>query len=145
MTFTFWLFYFLIIIFCSIDSSNVNARSTPLQESSHRSLSSLQTTFTLTECTLLIFLQYGVEPTTLDLGSQSGALDLSATATPFCLSAVLVQGSSNLQFICKCIANGGKILKIHLKWTITCQSETFFDKSHSLWKYRAKTFLIILL
>jgi len=38
------------IIPCSIDSSDVNARSTSLLESRHRSLWSLQTSITLTEC-----------------------------------------------------------------------------------------------
>jgi len=52
----------------------------------------MQITVTLTESALLIFLQSvvkkllawqpGIEPTTLDLSSQSGAYDLSATVTP---------------------------------------------------------------
>jgi len=53
---------------------------------------SLQITITLSECAWLIILQFGfvkllawtrlgIEPTTLDLSSQSGAYNLSATAT----------------------------------------------------------------
>jgi len=54
-------------------------------------LGSLQITITLTESTLLIFLQSGVEkllvwpviePTTLGLSSQSGAFDHLATTIP---------------------------------------------------------------
>jgi len=58
----------------------------------HRRQWSLQISITLTEGGLLIFLQSGVEkllawaagiqPTTLDFSSQSGAFDLSAMATP---------------------------------------------------------------
>jgi len=84
----------IIIILCSIDSSDVDAWPTPLQESRHRCLWPLQITITLTESALLIFFCNlglkncwhgwpGIEPTTLDLSSQSGAYDLSATATPF--------------------------------------------------------------
>jgi len=52
----------------------------------------LQVTNTLTQSALFIFLQSGdekllpwlvIEPTTLNLGSQSGAHDLSATAPPY--------------------------------------------------------------
>jgi len=81
-----------MIILCRIDSGDVDARPTPSQESRHRSLWSLPTAFTPTESALLIFLQSGVEklvhrrpqiePATLDLNSQSGAYDLSATVTP---------------------------------------------------------------
>jgi len=45
----------IIIILCSIDSSNVNVPSTPLWEPGHRSLQSLQITITLTEGAWLIF------------------------------------------------------------------------------------------
>jgi len=83
----------IIIIWCSIGSGNLYAPPTPLKESSHRILWSLQITITLIERTMLIFLQSGVkkllawaasgiESTTLDLSSQSGAYDLSAMATP---------------------------------------------------------------
>jgi len=68
----------------------------------------MQITITLTESTLLIFLQsrvekllawvVGIEPTTLDLSFQSGAYDLSATATPTCIDFYL------------------KILLIRLNW-----------------------------
>jgi len=53
-----------------------------------KSLWSLQITVTLTEGVLLIFMQSGdeklleIEPTTLDLGSQANANDLSGRATP---------------------------------------------------------------
>jgi len=58
----------------------------------HRSLGSLQITITLTESALLIFFAMwglkiagmggrGIEPTTLEVSSQSGAYDLSARAT----------------------------------------------------------------
>jgi len=70
------------IIWCCIDSDNVDVQSTPLSESRHRSLWPFQITFNQTEVALMIFLQSGVlkncwhrcpgiEPTTLDLGSQS--------------------------------------------------------------------------
>jgi len=84
----------IIIILCSIDSGDVDARPTPFKESRHRSLWPLQITITLTESALLIFFCNpglkncwhgwpGIEPTTktLDLSSQSGAYDLSATAS----------------------------------------------------------------
>jgi len=51
----------IIIILCSIDSSDVNAGSTSVSEFRHGSLGSLQITITLTECALLIFLQSEVE------------------------------------------------------------------------------------
>jgi len=81
------------VILCSINSGDVDARSTPLKESRHRSLWSLQIIITLTESALLIFFcnsglknclhgRPGIESTTLDLSSQSGAYDLSAMATP---------------------------------------------------------------
>jgi len=72
----------LIIIWCSVESGNVDARSTLLSESHHRSLWTLQITINLTEAALLIFLQFivkkllvwlGFEPTTLDFISKSGA------------------------------------------------------------------------
>jgi len=76
---------------CSIDSSDVDARSTPLKECHHRSLWSLQ--ITLTGGTQLIFLAIrgwkiagmggrGLNPQPLYLFSQSGAYDLSATVIP---------------------------------------------------------------
>jgi len=76
----------IIIIFCS--SGNVDAQSTPLTKSCPRSLWSLQITITLTEATLLIFLQYGVEKLlvwvagdqTHNLRCQLDAYDLSAKA-----------------------------------------------------------------
>jgi len=43
------------IILCSIDSGNIDVHPTPLYESSHRNLWSLQITITLTESALLIF------------------------------------------------------------------------------------------
>jgi len=50
----------IIIILYSIDSGDVDARPTPLEESRHKSLWPLQITITLTESALLIFLQSGV-------------------------------------------------------------------------------------
>jgi len=44
-----------IIIWYSMDSGNVNSRSTPLSEYRHKSLWPQQITITLTESTLLIF------------------------------------------------------------------------------------------
>jgi len=72
----------------NIDSSIVDARPTPLSEARHRSLWPLQITITLTESSLVFCLKncgnggLGIEPTTLDLSSQSSAYDLSAMATP---------------------------------------------------------------
>jgi len=72
----------IIITLCSIDSSEVNSQSTSLTESRHRSLWSLQITFTLNEDGALFVIfcntglkncwhgQPGIEPTTLDLHSQ---------------------------------------------------------------------------
>jgi len=80
----------MIIILSSMDSSYDDTRSSPLQEPP-LSRWSLQITITLTEGALLIFFLQsgfekllvwpGIEPTTttLDLISQSGAFDLSAT------------------------------------------------------------------
>jgi len=45
----------IINLLCSKDSSDVNAQSTPLEESHHRILCSLQITITLTEGAWLIF------------------------------------------------------------------------------------------
>jgi len=81
----------IIIILCSIDSGNVDVRPTPLKESCHRSLWSLQITITLTESAYLTFFairglkncwheRTGIEPTTLNLSSQSGVYNLSAMA-----------------------------------------------------------------
>jgi len=51
-----------IIILCSIDLGNVNAGSTPLKESRHRSVWSLQITITLImSVPCIFFLQFGVE------------------------------------------------------------------------------------
>jgi len=61
----------IIIILCIIDSGNVNAQSTSLSESRHRSLWSLQITIILTEGASLIFLQFGVEK----IASMGCALD----------------------------------------------------------------------
>jgi len=82
----------IIMILCSIDSGNVNAKSTSLSESCHLRPWSLPITISLTDGAMVIFLQsevencwherLSIEPTTLDLCSQSGAYDLSATATP---------------------------------------------------------------
>jgi len=75
-----------IIILCSTDSGDVDARSTPLPESCQTSLWSLQITITLTDLFCNPALKNcwhgltGIEPITLDLSSQSGANDLSATA-----------------------------------------------------------------
>jgi len=58
---------------------------------------SLQISITLAEGALLIFSQYGVEkllawpgiePTPLDLSSQSGVYDLAATTTPVCCFSI---------------------------------------------------------
>jgi len=63
---------------------------------SHRNLWSLKITITLTERALLIFLQYrvekllGIELTTLDLNSLSGAYDHSATATPIKVALIML-------------------------------------------------------
>jgi len=51
----------IIIILCSVDSFDGYARPTPLKESRHRSLWSLQITITQTEIVLLIFLQSGLQ------------------------------------------------------------------------------------
>jgi len=97
----------IIIVLFSIDSGDVDAQPTPLWESCHRSLWPLQITITLTEGALLIFFAIpelkncwhgrpGIEPTTttLNLSSQSGAYDLSATATPS-----LVTLTNNLAYL----------------------------------------------
>jgi len=77
---------------CSIDSGDVDVRPTPFYESHHRSLWSLQITFTLTESALLIFFAIRVEkllawaagePTILDLCFQPGASDHLTTSTTF--------------------------------------------------------------
>jgi len=79
----------IIIILCSIDSGDVDARSTPLSESSHR--------YVFGQRRLLLPWQtvpfcnprlkncrhgWGFEPRTLDLSSLSGPFDYSARATP---------------------------------------------------------------
>jgi len=50
-----------IIIWCITDSRKVNARSTSLSESCHRSLWTMRITVTLVVGALLIFLQSGAE------------------------------------------------------------------------------------
>jgi len=83
-----------IIILCSsINSSDVNSWSTPLQESCHRSATVTADYYSPDSGCLLDFFfnpslkncwhgWLGIAPTTLDLCHQPGAFDYSATTTP---------------------------------------------------------------
>jgi len=79
----------IVIIWCSIDSCNVDAWSTPLQESHRRSL--VTADYYILPWLRVLFWQSGVETllarlgiecTTLDLCFQSGACDLSVMTAP---------------------------------------------------------------
>jgi len=84
----------IIIIWCGIDSGNVNGRLTTLSESYHThpimSMVTADYYYTDWRCPVDIFLHSGVEklmelpgfePTTLDLSSRSGTNNLSAMTT----------------------------------------------------------------
>jgi len=94
-----------MIIWCSKDSSAINGQTQHLQKSHavdlELSLWSLEIIITLSKCVLLIFFKSmaekllahpGIEPTILDVASQSLANDNSALATLYVWRFILRSG-----------------------------------------------------